>query len=88
MAAGRPVLASTLPVLREVLIDGENALLLPHDEPGSWSEALERLAADPALSAGLGECARAHARRYTWESRARLLLAGCGLRGESGEKEP
>ena len=50
MAAGRPILASTLPVLQEVLRHGENALLLPYDEPQAWVDALRTLHADPALA--------------------------------------
>lgn len=79
LAAGRPILASTLPVLGEVLEDGGNALLLPYAEPARWSEALARLAADPGFAEGLAERARADAARYTWEARARRLLAACGL---------
>lgn len=79
LAAGRPILASTLPVLGEVLEHERNALLLPYAETGRWSEALARLAAAPALSEALSERARADAGRYTWEARAAWLLAGCGL---------
>lgn len=79
LAAGRPILASTLPALGEVLEHERNALLLPHDEPGRWSEALARLASQPALAGGLAERARTDAGRYTWEERARRLLTGCGL---------
>ena len=35
MAAGRAILSSDLPVLREVLNE-ENAILLPPDEPAAW----------------------------------------------------
>lgn len=79
LAAGRPILASTLPVLGEVLAEGSNALLLPHDRPAAWSEALERLATDPGLAAALAARARRDAAGYTWEERNRRLLAACGL---------
>jgi glycosyltransferase involved in cell wall biosynthesis len=79
LAAGRPILASTLPVLGEVLADGVNALLLPHDRPERWAEALARLAAEPELAATLAARARRDASGYTWEERNRRLLAGCGL---------
>lgn len=78
MAAGRPILASTLPVLREVLVDGTNALLLPYHRPERWSEALERLRRDPGLAERLAAAARADAGRYTWEARARSILESAG----------
>lgn len=79
LAAGRPILASTLPVLGEVLEHERNALLLPYAETGRWSDALARLAAEPEVAAALSERARADAGRYTWEARAARLLTGCGL---------
>lgn len=78
LAAGRPILASTLPVLQEVLEDGRNALLLPYDEPERWSEALSRLRREPELAGGLAAAARADAARYTWEARARSILEAAG----------
>jgi glycosyltransferase involved in cell wall biosynthesis len=88
LAAGRPILASTLPVLGEVLTDGANALLLPHDRPESWSDALARLAAEPLLADALSARARRDAEGYTWEERSRRLLAACGLAPESRTPAP
>jgi glycosyltransferase involved in cell wall biosynthesis len=79
LAAGRPILASTLPVLREVLRDGENAVLLPHDRPEEWAAALRRIAADPGGVAGMAAQARADAAHYTWEGRAQRILAAVGV---------
>ena len=70
MAAGRPIVASDLPSIREVLHDGDNALLI---EPGSAlaiAGGLERLMADPALAARLAARAFADAADYTWDRRA------------------
>lgn len=78
LAAGRPILASTLPVLQEVLDDGGNALLLPYDEPERWSETLDRLRRDAELAGSLSTAARADASRYTWEARARSILEAAG----------
>lgn len=75
MAAGRPILASTLPVLREVLEHERHALLLPHSEPSLWAEALGRLAGDDHLSRTLAEGALEHVKRFTWQARAARLAA-------------
>lgn len=74
MAANRPILASTLPVLREVLDDNVNALLLPYAEPHYWVEALRSLQANPELAQALGRRARADVEQYTWERRAQHIL--------------
>ncbi|MFF7727014.1 glycosyltransferase family 4 protein [Streptomyces sp. NPDC008001] len=77
MAHGRAIVASDLPVLREVLTDGENCLLCPPGDVAAWAEAVGRLSADPALRRALGETARRElTTRYTWRARADRVLAG------------
>ncbi len=75
MAAGRAILSSDLPVLREVLNE-ENAILLPPDEPAAWVEALQRLMLDETLRQRLGSRARLDVEQYTWQSRAEKCLKG------------
>jgi glycosyltransferase involved in cell wall biosynthesis len=76
MAAGRAIVAPDQPNIREILRDGQTALLFDPDAPldaprGLWT-AISRLAADPALRARLGAAARAEleARDYTWAGNA------------------
>ncbi len=73
MAAGCVVLASDLPSTAEVVRDGETALLVPPDDVAATAAALCRLHDDPALRRRLAERARAAARHYTWEARARRI---------------
>jgi glycosyltransferase involved in cell wall biosynthesis len=40
------------------------ALLVPVDDPQAYAEAIQRLRADPALRAHLGDAARLRAERY------------------------
>ncbi|MGA1775296.1 MAG: glycosyltransferase family 4 protein [Nitriliruptoraceae bacterium] len=74
---GRPMVFSDLPVLREVLRDGENALLVPPDDVAAWVAAIARLREDAGLSERLATRARtdflAH---HTWDRRAATVLAG------------
>lgn len=79
MAAGRPILASTLPVLQEILQDGVNAILLPYDEPKRWMEALRRLQQDGELAEALGRQARHDVQKYTWDKRAQSILKQIGV---------
>ncbi|MCX4750378.1 glycosyltransferase family 4 protein [Kitasatospora sp. NBC_01287] len=77
MSYGKAVIASDLPVLREVLQDGVNCLLCPPDSVDGWAQAVKRLAGDPALRGALGERAgRQLAERHTWRARADLVLPG------------
>lgn len=74
MVAGRPIVASDLSVLREVLADGENSLLAPPDDPQVWADRLRSLAAEPAMAARLGLQARQDAlTRYTHTERAKRI---------------
>jgi glycosyltransferase involved in cell wall biosynthesis len=76
MAAGKPILASDIPALREILRDGETALLLPPGETGAWAAAARALLADTSGAAALGDQARAaFLATYTWDARATRILA-------------
>lgn len=75
MGSGRPLIASDLSVLREVLRDGENALLVDPEDREAWVRAIRRLAGDADLRARLAARAREDlARHYTWDRRAELIL--------------
>lgn len=77
MAAGRPIVASRLPALEEVLEDGRNALLCEPDDVDDWVRALEGLRRDPSLRQRIAEQARRDfENNYTWERRAERVLAG------------
>ncbi|MCC7010383.1 MAG: glycosyltransferase [Acidobacteria bacterium] len=68
----RPIVASDLPSLREVLTP-EAAIFVPPGDAAALGAALERLAADPALAASLGRRARQLAPAFTWARRAERL---------------
>ncbi|MEO1984535.1 MAG: glycosyltransferase [Fuerstiella sp.] len=76
MATGRAVIASDVTVLREVLSDGRNALLVPPNDVFAWSNALQRLS-DASVREALGQQALADLRStYTWKLRAASVLQG------------
>ncbi len=78
LAAGVPVISSDLPVLREVLRDGHNCLLVPPSDAQAWVAALDRLEADPELAERIGAFAHAQYKaQHTWTRRAERLLAAC-----------
>lgn len=76
LAAGKPIVATDLPAVRDLLAGGVNALLVPPDDPGALAAAIGRLAGDAALRQRLSAAARATAREHTWTARARRVLEG------------
>lgn len=73
MAAGKPIVASDLPSLREVLTN-ENAVFFEPDNDTSLVEALTRVMSDPELAGRVAYKARQDVARYTWDIRAQSLL--------------
>jgi glycosyltransferase involved in cell wall biosynthesis len=76
MAAGLPAVAPDQPNLREVLVDGDNALLVPPGDGAELQRALARLVADAALRSRLGARAKATIveRDFTWIGNARRVV--------------
>jgi glycosyltransferase involved in cell wall biosynthesis len=76
MAAGKAIVAPDQPNIREVLSDGETALLFDAAEAGAMWRAISRLAADATLRGTLGAGARgAIGRRdYTWRGNAERII--------------
>ena len=74
MAAERPIVASNLPSLREVLRDGENAILVTPDDPEMLGAAVTRVLNDQNLAHRLARTARAEVEKRTWSNRAGLIL--------------
>lgn len=68
MACGRPVVASNLPVVRELVGEGTEGLLFTPDDPQDLAEKILTILEDPALAAALGGRAAGRARRqFTWQ---------------------
>jgi glycosyltransferase involved in cell wall biosynthesis len=75
MAAGRPIVASDLPSIREVLTNEQNALLVPPGNPPALTAAIRRIKDDRELGARLAARALEDVREYTWAKRAERLEA-------------
>ncbi|MCL2092449.1 MAG: glycosyltransferase [Micrococcales bacterium] len=68
MALRRPVVASDLPALREVVGDPGAGLMVPPDDADALAGALAALAADPDRVARLGAAGRRFAATRTWSA--------------------
>ncbi len=77
MALGRAIVAPNKPNIREILVDGETAVLFDPDNPVSFPSAIERLISDPYLREEIGSAARKSIieRDLTWEHNARRIEA-------------
>jgi glycosyltransferase involved in cell wall biosynthesis len=71
LAMGKGIVASRLGQVGEVIIDGENGLLVEPGDADGLARAIKRLAADVELRARLGAAARETAiENYTWRHNA------------------
>jgi glycosyltransferase involved in cell wall biosynthesis len=75
MASARPIVASDLPSIREVLTHERNALLVEAGNPQALTAALRRIKANRGLGERLARQALEDVRQYTWEARAARLEA-------------
>jgi glycosyltransferase involved in cell wall biosynthesis len=55
LACGTPLVTADTPAARELLVDGESALLVPAGDPEALAAAVRRLDGDPALAQRLSE---------------------------------
>ena len=75
MASHRPIIASRLPAIEEILRDHHNALLVNPEDNAAWCSAIRRLAANPTLRQTLADQASVDLiSSYTWKTRAENLL--------------
>jgi glycosyltransferase involved in cell wall biosynthesis len=72
MALARPIVAPDTPNIREILADGEDALLFDPQDERAFAAAILRLAGDEDLRAKMGAAARAKisAQGLTWANNA------------------
>jgi len=75
LACGAPLITADTPAARELLRDGENALLVEAGDPAALAEAMRRVAADPELAKVLSRGGRA-----TYEERASEEVLGARWR--------
>lgn len=75
-AAGRPVVATSIGGIPEVVIHGQTGLLVPPDNAAALADALATLARDRRMCRQLGEAGRAFVEaHYTWARSLDLMTA-------------
>ena len=80
MALAKPIAAPRQENIREILREGDEALLFTPGDARSLTEALRALASDEAMARRMGERARQAIveRRYLWKANAQRVIEGVG----------
>ena len=73
MASGRPIIASDLPALREVLND-KSALFFKPENAADLARAIKMLKSSQTLGYHLSRQALSDVKEYTWSNRAKKIL--------------
>ncbi len=72
-ACGKPVVAASSGGGSEVVLDGETGRVVDSSDEVGLLDALDQLLGDPALARAMGERARKHVERFSWEQSAAVL---------------
>jgi glycosyltransferase involved in cell wall biosynthesis len=72
MASSRPIVASDLPSIREIL-NKNNSILVEPDDPGSLANGIKEVLEIPSLSHNISDCALREIKKYTWQERAKKI---------------
>lgn len=96
-AAGKPIVASDIGGLRDIVVDGETGFLVPPEDRPALIETLRKLIADADLRARLGAAAKERAASFNpagivplYEEAYRLAIDGrrAGARADAGSSSP
>jgi glycosyltransferase involved in cell wall biosynthesis len=68
LAMGLPIVATNIPGSRDVIVDGQNGVLVPIGDPSALRHALLRVSGDPDKYWRMSEASRLLARRYSWRA--------------------
>jgi glycosyltransferase involved in cell wall biosynthesis len=74
-AAGKPVVATRLGGVEDVVVDNETGLIVAPEDAAALSAAIVRVLADPALAATMGAAARIRAERFSLDAMMQKLNA-------------
>ena len=80
MAASRPIIASDIPMLRELLTNEHNALLVSPGSAASLNTAIRRLINNPELGRHIATTARTDVGAHSWINRAEYIINQVGIK--------
>jgi glycosyltransferase involved in cell wall biosynthesis len=75
-ACARPIVATNVDGIPEVVLDGETGLLVPKGDAAALAAAIGRLLDDPELARRMGEAGRRHVlARFSWKKHADEMIS-------------
>ncbi len=75
MASKRPIITTNLPSIRETLINGENAVLIPPSNSKILADTIVKIRDNPEMAKRISDKAYTDVvEKYTWNKRARKIL--------------
>lgn len=75
LAAGKPIIVSDFPVLREIFTHQHNAFLVPADSEAEFARGVQWVLKNPAAAEEMAAQARIDSQQYSWEKRAATYLS-------------
>ena len=89
MAAGKPIICSDHPVIRETVEHERDALICAPTDVTGWAAALTRLRDHPELSSDIARNALdKFTKHYSWEARAARVLDGLSVAATQAADRP
>ena len=76
MSSGKPIIASNLPAIREILEDSKTAVLVDCDDISAWRNSIVKILCKPDFAKTISENAYELLKnKYTWKTRAEMVLS-------------
>ena len=76
MATGRPIVATKLPTIQEILTDKVDSVLVEPDSACELKRGIELLLDDEKFASAISTKAYRDVKKYTWEERVKKILNG------------
>jgi len=74
MASGKPIVASDLPSIREILKHNVNSILVPPDNPESLASGIRFILENPLFAEKIARQAAVDVLSHTWDKRAKIII--------------
>ena len=74
-SCARPVVASRVDAIPEVVLEGKSGLLVNHDDVDGFADALIKLLSNKSLSESMGNAGRSHlVKNFSWSAHTKIML--------------